>query len=103
KTLRGTLVKGRDVKTLRGHARASHQLRGAAHAPPHTPKLAGETVIILAALGLPGADPVLSTAHFDDSGQLGMIGRAPVEAVATEVDKASALVLVGGIGIEHAF
>src|SRR5205823_10659404 len=102
KALRGAFIKGRDVKTLRRHARASHRLWGSAHAPPHPPQLAGETMIILAAFGLPGADTIFGPAHFDHAGQLGMIGRAPVEPVATEVDEAPALVLVRGIGIEHA-
>src|SRR5262249_14653132 len=103
KTLWGAFIKGRDVKTLRGHTRTSHRLRGSAHTPPHTPKLTSETVIVLAALGLPGADPVLGPAHFDHARQFGMIGRAPVEPVATKVDEPSALVLVRGVGIKHAF
>src|SRR5215510_4358230 len=102
KTLWGAFIKGRDVKTLRGHTRTNHRLRGAAHTPPHTPELTSETVIVLAALGLPGADPVLGPAHFDHARQFGMIGRAPVEPVATEVDETPTLVLVRGIGIKHA-
>src|SRR5437899_1808390 len=69
KTLRGAFIKGGAIKTLRGHACASHRLWGSAHAPPHTPKLTSETVIVLAALGLPGADPVLGPAHLDHARQ----------------------------------
>src|SRR5262245_56957878 len=94
KTLWGAFIKGRDVKTLRGHTRASHRLRDSTHAPPHTPELTSETVIVLSALSLPGADPVLGPTHFDHSRQFGMIGRAPVEPVATKVDETPALILV---------
>src|SRR5882672_1353839 len=55
KTLRSAFVKSGDIKTLRRHARASHRLWSASHAPPHTSKLTGETVIILATFSLPGA------------------------------------------------
>ena len=65
------------------------------------PKFTGETVIVLATLGLPGADPVRPGA-FQSRRAIRDDRRAPVEPVATEVDEAPALILVRGIGIEHA-
>src|SRR6266542_5753183 len=102
KTLWGTFVIGRHVKTLGRHARPSHRLGGPSHAPPHAPEFTGKAVIVLTAFGQPGADAVLGTAHLDHPRQLGMIGRPPVEPIATEVDEPPALVLVRGIGLEHA-
>ena len=65
--------------------------------PVPAPKLTSKAVIVLAAFGQPGADAVLGPAHLDHPGQLGMIGGAPVEPIATKVDETPALVLVGGI------
>src|SRR5262249_22629362 len=102
KTVWGTLVIGRYVEALRGHAGPSHRLGRASHAPPHAAELTGKAVIVLAAFGEPGADAILSTAHLDHAGQLRVIRRAPVKTIATEVDEAPTLVLVRRNGIEHA-
>src|ERR1700712_111035 len=100
--VRCAFVVGRSIKPLRCHAGSRDRLRRSAHASTHPAQFAGKAMIILPALGEPGSNAVLATTHLDHPWQRLMIGRAPVEAISSEVDKAAALVLERREGIEHA-
>src|SRR5260221_12949774 len=59
-------------------------------APPQPAVLAGEAVVVLADLGVPGAGAILAAPHLDDAIARRMIGDAPVEAVAAHIHQPSA-------------
>src|SRR5215469_5925384 len=64
---RRSLEGGREVKALRRHAGTRHRLWGTTHAPPHAAQLAGEAMIVFAALRRPAADAVFRPPRLDHS------------------------------------
>ena len=51
----------------------------------------------------PGPRAVVTFTHLDESGIVGVKHRTPVETVGGEVEPATALLLVGFVGVQHFF
>ena len=88
--LRPPIVR-RVVEPLADEPHARQRLRRSIVAPPQPAILAGETVIVLPNLGIPGARAILAAAYLDRAGPRRMISDAPIEPVATEIHQPPAL------------
>ncbi len=86
----GAAVIGRVIEALADEADPRQRIGRAALAPPQPAVLAGEAVVVLADLGVPGAGAILAAPHLDDAIARRMIGDAPVEAVAAHIHQPSA-------------
>ena len=98
-------VRGRQAAVVRaleqalaGEADAGQALRRPPVAPPQAAELAVERVVVLARLGLPGADATLGATYLQHARHLGVPRDAPVEAVAAEIDEPAA---AAGIGLQR--
>src|SRR5713101_7297280 len=73
------------VEALADEADTGQRIGRATLAPPQPAIFAGEAVIVLADLGVPGARAVLAAPDLDDAIARRMIGDAPIETVAAHI------------------